>query len=65
MTGFKKDELLEKSCIGLSAEEDLKRSEKMLERVLEKGYVENFEKACIVKGGRKIYVNMSFGTYAG
>jgi len=59
MTGFTKEELLTKSCAALSAPEDLPRAIKALEIVLETGFVENFEKTCIVKDGKRVMINMS------
>jgi diguanylate cyclase (GGDEF)-like protein/PAS domain S-box-containing protein len=58
-TGFTKEELLSKSCAGLSAPEDLPRAIKVIGEVMEKGFVENFEKTCIVKDGKRVIVNMS------
>jgi PAS domain S-box-containing protein len=59
MTGFSKDELLAKSCIELSASEDKERSKKALEIVMRDGHIENFEKSCIVKDGKRLFVNMA------
>ncbi len=59
MTGFTKSELLEKSCAGLSAPEDMPKAKKVLEEVLEKGSVENFEKTCILKDNKRVQINMS------
>jgi len=59
MSGFTKDELLQKSCAGLSAPEDLERAKEALGIVLENGFIENFEKTCIVKDGKRLKVNMS------
>lgn len=59
MTGYTRDELLKKSCFELTAPQDLERAYEALETVYEKGYVEIFEKACIVNEGRFMTVNMS------
>jgi len=59
MTGFTEDELLQKSCAELSAPEDVQRSKSVLEEVVEKGFIENFEKTCIVKNGKRLKVNMA------
>ena len=59
MTGYTREELLTKSCIGLTAPEDLKRSIHALETVLEIGHLENFEKTCIVKDGKRIETNIA------
>ncbi len=59
MTGFTEEELKTKSCTGLSIEEDLEKATKVIEDVIQKGFVENFEKTCVVKDGKKVIVNMS------
>lgn len=59
MTGFTAEELYCKSCVSLSIPEDLHRAKTMIGEVVEKGYVENFEKTCIVKDGKRIIVNMA------
>nr|WP_321268175.1 PAS domain S-box protein [uncultured Sulfurimonas sp.] len=59
MTGFTKDELLQKNCTELSAVEYLDKTKKTILEVLEKGHVENFEKTCIVKNGKRVKINMS------
>lgn len=60
MTGYTREELLAKTCIELSAPEDLERSKDVLHILLEKGNVDNFEKRCVVKDGKIITVSMSF-----
>lgn len=59
MTGFTDDELLKTSCAELSAPEDLPRAMMVLEEVKKIGFVENFEKTCIVKENKKIRVSMA------
>lgn len=59
MTGFTYNELLQHSCAELSAPEDISRALIVLEEVTQIGFVENFEKTCIVKDGRKLKVNMA------
>lgn len=59
MTGFTKKELKTKSCIGLSIPEDVQRAKNIVQELLEKGFVENFEKTCIVKNNKKINISMS------
>lgn len=59
MTGFTKEELYEKTCAGLTAFEDVERTQKAIGEVLTKGSIENFEKTCILKDGKKTIVNMS------
>lgn len=58
ITGFTKEELLKKSCIGLSEEKDKIKSQEIVKTALNVGYVENFEKKCIGKD-KSIYVNTS------
>lgn len=58
MTGFSREELLTKSCIGLSSPEDLLRTEEAIGIVLEQGYIESFEQNCIAKNGEPITVKM-------
>lgn len=59
MTGFTYDELLTKSCVELSAPQDLQRAINIIEVVKKDGYVENFEKTCIVKNNKKVRINMA------
>ena len=59
MTGFTKEELFASSCASLSTPDDLPRAQKAIQEVLEKGFIENFEKTCIVKNGKRLDVNMS------
>lgn len=58
ITGFTKEELLSKSCIELTEEKDKGRSNEILKKVLDVGYIENFEKRCIGKN-RIFEANMS------
>lgn len=58
ITGFSHEELLSKSCMGLTVEEDISKSKEHIQRVIDIGYIENIEKKCI--GKDKIsYVNTS------
>jgi PAS domain S-box-containing protein len=59
MSGFTKEELLKKSCLSLTSEEYKEKTAQMLERAIKDGYVENFEKVCVVNYEKKIIVNMS------
>ena len=59
ISGFSEEELLQKSCIGMSIAEDVPRATKALEEVLEKGFIENIEKSCYAKDGSIFTVNMS------
>ncbi|MFA6136613.1 MAG: PAS domain S-box protein [Sulfurimonas sp.] len=59
ITGFTKEELLTKSCHGLTHEKDREKSIECVKTVLDVGYVENFEKIC--RGKNKIFrVNTSY-----
>ncbi len=60
ITGYRREELLQKSCMELTTPTDRERSKRLLELVIETGYFENFEKTCITNGGKYISVNMSF-----
>lgn len=59
MTGFSREELLQKSCIELTAPQDVERSRQAMSDVMTKGAVTNFEKTCVVKDGRQIIITMS------
>ncbi|NVJ52043.1 MAG: PAS domain S-box protein [Campylobacteraceae bacterium] len=59
MTGYKKEELLRKSCLELTFEEDIEATKKALEEVFEYGHIENFEKRCIVKGGKTLLSSLN------
>ena len=58
-TGLSREELLKKSCIGMSIPEDISRAKQAIQEAIKKGYIENFEKSCIVKNGKQITINMS------
>jgi len=59
MTGYTREELLSKSCIELTFEEDIEATEQALAEVFANGHIENFEKRCIVKGGRSLLSSMN------
>ena len=59
MTGFTRDELLKMSSISLSSPEDIEGANKALKSIFEFGYIKGFEKTCIVKDGKQIYINMT------
>ena len=59
MTGFTKEELYQKSCKELTIKEDFQKTEEALQEVLQYGYIENFEKTCLLKGNKRIQVNIS------
>ncbi len=59
MTGYSYDELLRTSCLKLSVDADKPKSKKVIEEVILKGFVTNFEKRCIKKDGSHLMANMS------
>jgi diguanylate cyclase (GGDEF)-like protein/PAS domain S-box-containing protein len=59
MTGYTRNELLQKSCIGMSIPKDVSRAKEALAEVLNNGSITNFEKSCIRKDGSVITINMS------
>ena len=59
MTGFTKEELLRKSCIGLSAPEDVVAAKEIMQQVFEEGFVRSFHKTCIVKNDKRVVIDMA------
>ena len=59
MTGFSKEQMLQTSCLALTAERDIERSKQAMGEVLEQGYIQNYEKECKVYGDKTIFVNMT------
>ena len=59
MTGFTREELLSKSCLSLSIPADYQKSVQALETTIDKGFIENFEKTCIVKNEKCLTANMT------
>lgn len=60
MTGFSRDELLKKSCVGLTIPEDRQRTAEAIRETVSSGWLTNFEKSCTTKDGSTISINMSF-----
>lgn len=60
MTGYDRQELMAKSCIGMTVPEDVSRTMQVIEKTLQEGSFRNFEKSCIRKDNTLIHVNMSF-----
>jgi diguanylate cyclase (GGDEF)-like protein/PAS domain S-box-containing protein len=58
ITGSTREELLSKSCMDFTHPDDIAKTKEALETVLETGYIENFEKRCIVKN-KISYINTS------
>lgn len=59
ITGYTEAELLTRSCTSMSISEDVPRIQTTIAEVIEKGYVENFEKSCCAKDGSILTINMS------
>jgi len=59
ITGFTREELLTKSCKGLTIEDDKEKTDTILSTILRDGYIENFEKSCLVKDDRIVTINMT------
>ena len=59
MTRYTREELLKISCISLSAPEDKERMIEAMKIIFEIGFIKGFEKTCIVKDGKKLYINMT------
>jgi PAS domain S-box-containing protein len=59
ITGFTREELLTKSCKGLTIEDDQEKTDTVLPTILRDGYIENFEKSCLVKDDRIVTINMT------
>ena len=59
MTGFTKEELLQKSCLELTIAEDVEKSRTAMQEVLEVGFIQNFQKRCKINDDKILTVNMS------
>jgi len=59
ITGFTKDEILQKSYISISTTEDIIKSQQAIREAINSGYVKNLEKSCFNKSGKIITVNSS------
>ena len=58
ITGLTQEELLQTSCFALSDPEDIERVKGIFDEFLEKGFIDSFEKVCIIKD-RRINVALS------
>jgi len=58
ITGLTKEELLQTSCLNLTLDNEKKFAKKRFLELLEYGYIDDFEKTCIIKE-KKIVVSMS------
>ncbi len=59
LTGFTREELMRRSCMAITAPENLSASQKAFEQVIQQGHVVDFMKNCVVAGGKRATVNMS------
>ena len=59
ITSYTKEELLNKSCLELTSKKDLLLSQKMLDKTIKYGHVDNFEKEYIINNGIRKDVNIS------
>lgn len=59
MTEYTKDELLKSSCTKIGAPEYRQKSAEIINKVLEQGFVENFERTSITKTGQRVDENMT------
>ncbi|CAM3905034.1 PAS domain S-box protein [Arcobacter cloacae] len=58
MTGFSKDELLEKSIFELIAKQDNQKNKKIIEQILEEGFISNYEETFAFKD-KRVVTNLS------
>ncbi len=59
LTHMSREELLQTSCLKLTAPKDVDASKKVMEEVQRLGFVKDFEKDCAMRDGRYITTNMS------
>lgn len=59
MTGLTRAQLLRTSCLAMTIEQDLPASRQAVADVRSKGFVRDFVKTCVIKGGQQVTVNMS------
>ena len=59
LTGYKKSELLGRSCLSLTADEDVSTTKSMLLLLKENGFVADFQKACVVNKNKRIIVKVN------
>jgi len=59
MTGYDERELYQTSCINLTISNMVTRSKEVLQKVLEDGYFNDYEKICILKNGKHIEIKMN------
>ncbi len=59
MTGFTKEEILKENCSHLTAQEYREKNQQALNNAIHNGSIENIEKECVLKNGKRVFVNMS------
>ena len=59
MMEYTMEELYSESCISLSSPEYAKASESAVQKAIQEGIVERFQKVCVTKSGKKINASMS------
>ena len=59
LTNMSREELLQTSCVSLTAPKDVEASKKAMADVQRLGFVKDFEKDCAMRDGRYITTNMS------
>ncbi|MDO9208386.1 MAG: PAS domain S-box protein [Sulfuricurvum sp.] len=59
MSGFTKEELMGKTFVGFSVPEDSAKLALRLKEVVDKGFIQNIEKTCIVANGKRVKLNIS------
>ena len=59
MLEYPKEELLKKSCLDLTLDEDKAKAIENIKKTIEEGFITNFEKRCLTKNNNMIYVNMA------
>lgn len=59
MIGYTREELLRKTCIGLTVEDDYERTFKAFDVIKKEGFIKSFNKTCIAKNGKELFVSMS------
>jgi len=60
MSGFTRDELLNQSCLSLTAPEETEKLESVIQEVIKTGHSEQFEHSCLLKNGNTTQVNIAF-----
>ncbi|MDC0932487.1 PAS domain S-box protein [Arcobacteraceae bacterium] len=59
MLQYSKKEMLKRSCIQLTIEDDVQKSYQALDEVINNGYIKSFEKKCFTKKHQIIHISMT------